>query len=180
MLAMDEMMRPVLGCDVFVARTAYIGGDVVVGDQTTIMHHVVVRGDFAPIRIGSRVNLQDGVVLHTANETPLEIGDDVSVGHRAVLHGRRIGSRTLIGIGAILLDYCEIGGKCIIGAGTVVTPGTIVPEGSVVMGVPGRVVRKAGDDDLATIDYVVQNYLRMGRLHSAGHYPNIVPDLPNP
>jgi len=166
-------LRPVLGRDVYIAPTSYVGGDVVIGDQSTVMHHVMIRGDIAPIRIGARVNVQDGVIIHTPRGTPLDIADDVGIGHRAIIHCRRIGPRTLIGMGAILLDDCEIGSRCIIAAGTVLTPKTLVPDGSVVMGMPGRVVRKVTDRDLQSIDHVVQSYLELGRLHAAGQFPNI-------
>jgi carbonic anhydrase/acetyltransferase-like protein (isoleucine patch superfamily) len=170
---MSETKRPVLGNDVYIAPTSYVGGDVVLGDQVTVMHHVVVRGDIAPIRIGSRVNLQDSVVVHTAHETPLDIADDVGVGHGAIVHCRRIAERTLIGIGAVLLDHCEIGSRCIIAAGAVVAPGSQIPDGSVVMGLPSRVVRQVTEGDLETIDQVIRNYLQVGRLHAAGRFPNI-------
>lgn len=171
--SMSQVVQPVLGRDVYIAPTAYVGGDVALGDQVTVMHHVVIRGDIAPIRIGARVNIQDGAVLHTPHDVPLDIGDDVGVAHRAVVHCRRIGRRTLIGIGAVLLDGCEIGGTCIVGAGTVLTPGTVVPDGSVVMGVPGRIVREVNARDLETIDHVVQSYIEIGRQHAAGRFPNI-------
>jgi len=172
---MSEILRPVLGRDVYIAPTSYVGGDVVIGDQSTVMHHVMIRGDIAPIRIGARVNVQDGVVIHTPHGTPLDIADDVGIGHRAIVHCRRIGTRTLIGMGAILLDDCEIGSRCIIAAGTVLSPKTLVPDGSVVMGVPGKVVREVTNRDLQAIDHVVQSYLELGRLHAAGLFPNIIP-----
>lgn len=170
---MGRVIQPSLGRDVYIAPTAYVGGDVVVGDQSTVMHFVAIRGDIAPIRIGARVNVQDGAVLHTADGTALDIADEVSIGHRAVVHCRKVGSRTLIGIGAILLDDCQIGSRCIVAAGAVVAPGTEIPEGSVVMGVPGRIVRKTGEADLAAIDQAVQNYIKIGREHGKGRYPNI-------
>lgn len=177
---MTDAKGPIIGKDVFIASTAFVGGEVTLGDLVTVMHHVVIRGDIAPIRIGVRVNIQDGTVVHTPHGTPMDIGDDVGVGHRAVLHGRRIGSHTLIGIGAILLDDCEIGSHCMIAAGSVVTPGTKVPDGSVVMGVPGKVVRRVTESDLAKIDHVVNSYRDLGRRHAAGEFPNIVPVRPNP
>ena len=168
-----EAIQPTVGQGGYIAPTAYVGGDVVIGDRTTIMHRVVIRGDIAPIRVGARVNIQDGAILHNADGVPLEVGDDVSVGHGAILHGRRVGSRTLVGIGAILLDCCEVGDRCIIGAGTVIPPNMMVADGSVVMGVPGRVVRQVDDRDLERIDYAVESYLELGRLHAAGSFPNI-------
>lgn len=177
---MDAFPHPILGRDVFIATTAYVGGDVIIGDLSTIMHHVTVRGDIAPIRIGKRVNIQDGSVVHTPHATPLDIGDDVGVGHRAVVHCRRVGSRTLIGIGAILLDDCEIGSCCVIAAGTVLPPKTVIPDESVVMGVPGKIIRMTSERDLATIDHVVRSYVELGRLHAAGHFPNNSCGVPNP
>lgn len=171
---MTEIPRPVLGRDVYIAPTSYVGGDVVIGDQSTVMHHVMIRGDIAPIRIGARVNVQDGTIVHTPQGTPLDIADDVGIGHRAIVHCRCIGSRSLIGMGAILLDHCEIGSRCIIAAGTVLSPKTIVPDGSVVMGIPGKIVREVTDRDLKTIDHVIQSYLELGRLHAAGRFPNIL------
>ncbi len=173
MADMDETVRPTIGRDVFIASTAYVAGDVALGDQTVVMHQAVVRGDIAPIRIGARCNIQDGAIVHTAYDTPLDIGDEVSIGHRAVIHGRRVGSRTLIAIGAIVLDRCRVGTQCIIAAGTVVVPNCEIPDGSVVMGVPGRVVRTVTDKDLETIDEVIRNYIRLGQIHTAGRYPNI-------
>lgn len=172
---MTDRLRPKLGRNVYIAPTSYVAGDVVLGDDVTIMHHVMIRGDIAPIRIGCRVNIQDGSVLHTPHGTPLDIGDDVGIGHRAVVHCRRIGSRTLIGIGAILLDDCEIGDRCLVAAGTVMIPKTIIPDGSVVMGFPGRIVRPVGERELQLIDDVVQSYLDLGRRHAANEFPNIAP-----
>ena len=170
---MNEIIRPVLGRDVYIAPTSYVGGDVVIGDYSTVMHHVMIRGDIAPIRIGARVNVQDGAIVHTPHGTPLDIGDDVGIGHRAIVHCRRVGPRSLIGMGAILLDDCEIGSRCLIAAGTLLPPETIIPDGSVVMGVPGKIVREVTDRDLKAIDHVVQSYLELGRLHAAGRFPNI-------
>lgn len=176
---MPKLPEPVLGRGVYIAPTAYVGGDVTLGDHVTVMHHVVIRGDVAPIRIGARVNIQDGSVVHTPIGTSLDIDDDVSVGHQAVVHCRRIGRRVLVGIGAILLDDCEIGSGCIVAAGAVLPPGTVVPDGSVVMGVPGRVVRQSTAQDLAAIDEVVQNYLEIGRSHAAGRFANKGAPWPN-
>ena len=164
--------QPRIGREVYIAPTAYVGGDVFLGERCTVMHHVVIRGDIAPIRIGARVNIQDGSIVHTPSGTPLDIGDDVGVGHRAVVHGRRVGSRTLIGIGAIVLDDCDVGSRCIIAAGTLLPPKTIVPDGTVMMGVPGKAVRRTNDDDLRLIDHVVSSYIELGRRHAAGAFPS--------
>lgn len=165
-----------LGREVYIAPTAYVGGDVTLGDHVTIMHHVMIRGDIAAITIGARSNIQDGSIVHTPYGIPLDIAEDVGVGHRAIVHCRRVGARTLIGMGSILLDNCDIGSLCIIAAGSVLPPGTVVPDRSVVMGVPGRVVRQTTDADLKAIDHVVHSYLRLGREHAAGMYPNAALD----
>ena len=171
---MESLTRPVLGKEVYIAETSFVGGDVHIGDQSTIMHHVMIRGDIAPIRIGARVNIQDGSIVHIQRGVPLDIADGVGIGHRAVVHCRRVGSRTLIATGAIVLDGCEIGERCIIAAGTVLTPGTKIPDGHVVMGVPGKIVRQTTESDLAIIDHVVQSYIELGRLHASGNFQNIV------
>lgn len=170
---MTGIATPRLGENVYIAPTAYVAGEVVIGEQSTVMHQAVIRGDIAPIRIGKRVNIQDGAVVHTPYGVALEIGDDVGVGHCAVVHCKRVGSRSLIGIGAIVLDGCEVGSRCIIAAGTVLPPNTIVPDGTVVMGVPGKPIRKVTESDIASIDHVVSSYVKLGRLHAAGEFPNI-------
>jgi carbonic anhydrase/acetyltransferase-like protein (isoleucine patch superfamily) len=164
--------RVTLGREVYVAPTAYVGGEVSLGDQCTVMHHVVIRGDVSPIRIGARVNIQDGTIIHTNRGVPLDIADDVGIGHRAVVHCRRVGPRTLVGIGSIILDDCEIGSGCIIAAGAVLAPGTMVPDGKVVMGVPGRIVRDTTDVERQYLEEVLASYIHLGRLHAAGKYPN--------
>jgi len=98
---MVPTVEPKLGSEVYIASTAYVGGDVEIGDRSTVMHHVMIRGDIAAIRLGARVNIQDGAIVHTKNGVPLDIADDVGVGHRAIVHCRRVGSRTLIGMGSI-------------------------------------------------------------------------------
>lgn len=172
---MSNPIQPQLGRNVYIAPTSYVAGDVVLGDDVTIMHHVMIRGDIAPIRIGARCNIQDGSVVHTDHGVPLDIGDDVGVGHRAVVHCRRVGKRSLIGIGAIVLNGCEVGEHCLIAAGAVLAPGTIIPDGSVVMGFPGRVVRSVGQREQQIIDRVVASYINLGRRHAAGQFPNVAP-----
>jgi len=135
------------------------------------MHHVLIRGDVSPIRIGRRVNVQDGAIIHTQTGVPLHIEDDVAIGHRAVVHCKHVASHTLIGIGAVVLDGCRIGHDCVIAAGALLPPGMDVPDGKLVMGVPGRIVRDVSKRDLDYIDFVVDNYVRLGAEHAAGRYP---------
>ena len=167
-----EPVRPVIGENVFIASTAYVGGEVQIGDECTVMHHVTIRGDVSAISIGRRVNVQDGTVIHTLTGVPLDIGDEVVIGHRAVVHCTKVGSRVLIGIGAIVLDNCEIGAGSIVAAGAVVPPGTIVPPGKLVMGIPARVLRDVTEDERGYVAYALQNYARLNHDHTAGRYPN--------
>ncbi|MCB9849215.1 MAG: gamma carbonic anhydrase family protein [Phycisphaerales bacterium] len=164
-----------LGENVYIAPTSYVGGDVVLGDHCTIMHHVTVRGDIAPIRIGARSNVQDGAVLHTRVNVPLEIAEEVVIGHRAVVHCRRVGANSLIGIGAIVLDDAEVGSGCIVAAGAVVPPRTKIPDGTLYAGVPAKHLRDMTDADRAELARIVASYIDMGALHGSGAFPNVVP-----
>lgn len=167
-----SIIRPVIGRNVYIAPTSFVGGDVTIGDDCTIMHQVMIRGDVSAIRIGKRVNVQDGAIIHTKTGVDLDIADDVGVGHRAVVHCRRVGPWTLIGIGAIVLDDCEIGSGCIIAAGAVLPPRTIVPDGKLVMGVPAKAIRDTTEQELQYVRFVIENYLKLGRRHAEGMYPN--------
>jgi len=164
--------RVTIGQDVYIAQTAYVGGEVTLGDRCTIMHHVVIRGDVSAIRIGARCNVQDATIIHTNRGVPLDIAADVAIGHRAIVHCRSVGPGTLIGMGSIILDDCEIGAGCIIAAGSVLPPKTMVPDGKLVMGVPGKVVRDVKEEERLYIREVIESYLHLGRLHAAGKYPN--------
>ncbi len=161
-----------IGRETFVSPSSYICGDVTLGEQCTIMHHVVIRGDVGRVTIGDRVNVQDGVVVHTNSGDPLTIGDDVAIGHRAVVHGSRVGHRSLIGIGAILLDASVVGDECIVAAGAVVVPGTSIPDRTLVMGLPAKAIRRVTDEELGYVKRVVRTYIDLGRRYSAGDFPN--------
>lgn len=144
----------------FIAPSADVIGDVVIGAHSSIWFQVVVRGDVNWIKIGSRTNVQDHSMLHvTRKKHPLKIGDEVTIGHRAMIHGCTIGNRVLIGMGAILLDGCEIGDDCIIGAGALVSQGKKIPPGSLVMGMPGKVAREISPEERAFLPQSAQNYV---------------------
>ncbi|GMU37593.1 MAG: gamma carbonic anhydrase family protein [Phycisphaerae bacterium] len=162
---------PRIGRNVYIAPTSYVGGDVSIGEESTIMHHVMIRGDVSAIRIGRRVNVQDGTIIHTQTGVPLHIEDEVSIGHRAVVHCRRVGREALIGTGAVVLDGCDVGEGCIIGACALVTPGTTIPARTVWMGVPARQIREVSPSEREYVRQVVQTYFRLGRLHGSGAYP---------
>ncbi len=169
----NKYPTPQLGKNVYIAPTSYVAGSVIVGDDVTIMHHVVIRGDIATIRVGNRCNIQDGSVLHTRYGVDLDIGDEVGVGHRAVVHCRRVGRGTLIGIGSIVLDNAEVGAGCVVAAGAVVTPGMVVPDGKLVAGVPAKVIRDVGERDHEYMRHVIESYIKVGREHAEGKWPAI-------
>lgn len=167
------MIHPKLGRDCFVADSARICGDVTLGDYCTVMHHVTIRGDVSSIQIGDRVNVQDGSVVHTKSGVPLEIGSDVGIGHRAVVHCKEIHQHSLIGIGAIVLDDAVIGSHCVIAAGALVTPGTLIPDGKLVVGIPGRILRDTTEQDRLYIQHVIESYQNLNRKHTAGEFPEL-------
>jgi len=144
--------RPALGNGVFVAPTATVIGDVVLGDESSLWFGTVVRGDCYPIRIGARTNIQDNAVVHvTGGKASTTIGDDVTVGHLALVHGCTIGSRCLVGMGSIVLDGAVVGDECFVAAGALVPPRMRIPPRSMVMGSPAKIVRTLGDADLEQI-----------------------------
>jgi carbonic anhydrase/acetyltransferase-like protein (isoleucine patch superfamily) len=130
-----------------------------------------VRGDLARIQLGPRVNIQDGCIVHTDYDSPQDIEEGVVVGHRAVLHGKRIGRDTLIGMGALLLTDCEIGEECLIAAGTLITEGRRIPPRSVVMGVPGKVVRQITTEELRRTHAISAHYLELAQRYARGGFP---------
>jgi carbonic anhydrase/acetyltransferase-like protein (isoleucine patch superfamily) len=140
--------------------TAYVIGDVEIGEYSSLWHYVVVRGDNDYIRIGKETNVQENSTIHTDPGFPVEIGDRVTIGHNAVIHGAKIGSNVIIGMGAVVLNGAKIGSYSIIGAGAVVTQGTEIPEGSLALGVPARVVRRLNENDIKMIEENAEEYLR--------------------
>ncbi|MDR1601164.1 MAG: gamma carbonic anhydrase family protein [Tannerella sp.] len=153
-------ITPVIGKDTFVAETAVIIGDVVIGEGCSIWYGVVLRGDVNSIRIGSGVNIQDGSVLHTLYEkSTIEIGDDVSIGHNVTVHGAKICHSALIGMGAVVLDHAVVGEGAIVAAGSVVLAHTLVEAGSIYAGVPARFVKKVAPGQASEINRkIARNY----------------------
>lgn len=145
-------MSPVLAKDVFVAPNATIIGDVTIGEGSSVWFGTVARGDVFSIRIGARTNVQDNSVVHvTGGKAKTTIGDEVTIGHAAVIHGCTIGSRCLVGMGSIVLDDAIVEDGCFIAAGTLLPPRMRVPTGSFVVGRPGKVLRKLRPEELAQI-----------------------------
>ncbi len=154
-------VSPEFGKNCFIAPNATIVGDVVVGDDCSIWFNAVVRGDVNSIRIGNKVNIQDGAVLHcTYEKTKVFLGNNVSVGHNAIVHGCKVHNNVLIGMGAIIMDNCEIGSNTIIAAGSVVTEGTVVPSGCIFAGVPAKKIKDISQELIkGEIDRIANNYL---------------------
>jgi len=154
-----EGASPRIHPTVFIAPGARIVGDVEIGERSSIWFNVVIRGDVHFIRIGRRTNIQDLTMCHvTHKKHPLVIGDDVTVGHSAVLHGATIGDRILIGMGAIILDRSIVGDESLIAAGALVREGFHVPPGTLAAGVPAKVVRELTDDERRSVAQGAINY----------------------
>jgi Carbonic anhydrases/acetyltransferases, isoleucine patch superfamily len=151
---------PIIGEDTFLADNATIIGDVVMGNGCSIWFGTILRGDVNSIRIGNRVNIQDGSVLHTLYEkSTIEIGDDVSIGHNVTIHGAKICDGALIGMGSVVLDHVVVGEGAIIAAGSVVLSKTIVEPGSIYAGVPAKFVKKVDPEQSREINQkIAHNY----------------------
>ncbi len=165
MLYQIDDKSPVLeGEGHFVAPTAAVIGDVVLGAGASVWFSVVIRGDNDTIRIGERTNIQDGSVCHSDPGFPLVIGNNVTVGHNAMVHGCTIGDGTLVGINAVVLNGARVGRNCVIGANSLVPEGMDIPDGSLVMGVPARIKRELTPEQQAhfssNADHYVDNAAR--------------------
>jgi gamma-carbonic anhydrase len=161
MLRIFKNHAPQVAPSAYVDESAHIIGDVVIGEESSVWMNAVVRGDVNHVRIGSRTNIQDGTVVHVMRDPshPTIVGDDVTVGHGAILHGCTVANRCLIGMGAILLNGSSVGEDCIVAAGTLLPEGMAVPARSLVLGSPGKVRRTLTDDEVAFILQSAQNYV---------------------
>ncbi|HSE97578.1 MAG TPA: gamma carbonic anhydrase family protein [Blastocatellia bacterium] len=153
-------IKPKIAATAFIEASAQIIGDVHIGEHSSVWFNCVVRGDVHQIRIGHSTNIQDGTVIHVTNgRFPTVIGNYVTVGHSVVLHGCTIKDRSLIGIGAIVLDDVTIGEESFVAAGSLITPGTVIPPRSLVMGSPAKVRREVTEEELARIDMHWRHYI---------------------
>lgn len=152
---------PSIGKDCFLAEGAVIVGEVSIGDQCSIWFNAVVRGDVNRIQIGSKVNIQDGAVIHcTYEKAATIIGNNVSIGHNAIVHGCTIEDDVLVGMGSIVMDHSHIGSNAIIAAGAVVTKGTVVPPGTIFAGMPARKIADTSEDlSKGEIQRIANNYI---------------------
>ncbi|MCQ0110411.1 gamma carbonic anhydrase family protein [Zhouia amylolytica] len=154
--------KPVLGTNTYVAENATIVGDVVMGDDCSVWYNAVIRGDVHFIKMGNKVNVQDGAVIHcTYQKHPTTIGNNVSIGHNAIVHGCTIHDNVLIGMGSIVMDNCVVESNSIIAAGAVVTQNTHVESGSIYAGVPARKVKDVSPDlTKGEIERIANNYVK--------------------
>ncbi len=148
----------------FIAEGATVIGDVEIGEQSSVWFGSIVRGDVNFIRIGNRTNIQDGSIIHVTTALfPTILEDEVTVGHRVTLHGCRVESNCLIGIGAILLDGVRIGANSLVAAGALVTPQTQIPPRALVMGSPAKVKRELSDEEIENMKHFWQTYVRLSK-----------------
>jgi carbonic anhydrase/acetyltransferase-like protein (isoleucine patch superfamily) len=145
----------------YVDKTAVLKGDIVIGENSSVWPNAVLRADFNRIIIGKNTNIQDNVTIHADKHNPVVVGDNVSVGHNAILHGCTVRNNCIIGMGAIVMDGSEICENCIIGAGSLVPPNKEIPPNSVVIGTPGKVVRTTTAEDLKLIKENAKDYVEL-------------------
>ena len=160
--------RPTCHPSAWVAPSADIIADVVMGEDASVWFGAVLRGDNTMIAIGARTNIQEGAMLHSDPGAPLTIGADCTIGHHAILHGCTVGARTLIGMGAIILNRAVIGDGCIVGAGALVTEGKSFPAGSLIIGSPAKVTRPLDDAARASLLLSAQHYVAKARSCAEG------------
>lgn len=155
----------------FIAPNAVLVGDVVIGSEVGIWFGVVARGDIERIAIGARTNVQENCVLHTDKGYPLVVGNNVTIGHGAIVHGCTIGDNSLIGMGATVLNGAKIGRNCLIGANALVTENKVIPDNSLVMGAPAKVVREIDEDGVTALAASAERYVQNARRFAAGMKP---------
>lgn len=155
----------------YVAPGAVVVGEVYLGPEANVWFGCVLRGDVDTITVGARTNVQDGSLLHASHGFPTVLAEDVAVGHGAVVHGARVGSHSLVGIRATLLDGVVVGENCLVAAGSLLPPGTEYPPGHLILGSPARVVRPLTDAEMADIRRIVRNYVERAKAYAAGEIP---------
>lgn len=160
---------PALGARAFVAPDATLVGDVTLGEDSSVFFQSVLRADINAIRIGARSNLQDHCTVHLASDIPTIVGDDVSVGHRCILHACTVGDRVLVGMGSIIMDKVVIGEYSIVGAGSLIPKGKTFPPGSLIVGTPARLVRPLTEEEKASIPKLAAKYVGVKNEYLQGH-----------
>lgn len=152
---------------VYIAPSADVVGDVTIGKDSSIWNHATVRGDRAPITIGIGSNVQDNAVLHVENDLPVIVGDFVTIGHSAIVHGCTVGDNTLVGMGAIIMNGAKVGRDCVIGAGAVVTENAVIPDGSLAVGLPAKVIKQVSEEQKKEFKKNALEYVEEAKAYKA-------------
>jgi carbonic anhydrase/acetyltransferase-like protein (isoleucine patch superfamily) len=160
--------RPKIAASAWVAPSADVVGEVVLGEDVSVWFGAVIRGDNTPIPIGARSNIQEGAMLHSDPHAPLSVGEDCTIGHHAILHGCTIGDRVLIGMGATVLNNAVIPEDCIVGANALVTEGKTFEPGNLIVGAPARAVKTLDDKARAMLTVSAAHYVENGRAAASG------------
>ncbi|AOH53729.1 gamma carbonic anhydrase family protein [Peribacillus muralis] len=155
--------KPSFDETVFIAPGVHLIGDISIGKESTVWFNSVLRGDEDSITIGEKCSIQDNSTIHLFEGCPVVIEDEVTVGHNVILHGCKIGKRSIIGMGSTILDNVEVGEECIVGANTLIASGKIIPPRSLVIGSPGKVVRRLNEKDLELIQLSIDTYVQKGK-----------------
>lgn len=158
-IAVEPYGTPIVHESVWLAPGSFIVGNVEIGAESSVWYNAVIRGDSDAVRIGQRTNMQDGVVIHTQKDSPTIIGDDVSMGHNAVVHGATVENGCLIGMSATVLNNAVVGAGSLVAAGAVVPQNMVIPPHSLVAGVPARVIRELGEKDREAVRLNSERYL---------------------
>lgn len=163
-------IKPIFGKDCFIAETAVIIGEVIMGNQCSIWYNAVIRGDVHYIKMGNKVNVQDGAVIHaTYKKSPTNIGNNVSIGHNAMVHGCTIHDNVLVGMGAIIMDDCIVESNSIIAAGAVVTKGTHIKSGCIYAGMPAKKIKDISEELISgEINRIADNYVTYAGWYKEG------------
>lgn len=168
MIKSFQNLQPKIHKTAFIAENAVIIGDVEIGENSSVWYGSILRGDVNYIRIGARANIQDACVIHVSAKThPTVLEDEVTLGHRVILHGCYVETGCLIGIGAIILDGARIGRNSLVGAGSLVTPGTQIPPRSLILGSPAKIKRELTDEEVRDLEKFWQNYVSYSRIYKS-------------
>jgi carbonic anhydrase/acetyltransferase-like protein (isoleucine patch superfamily) len=162
--------KPQIAASAFIAKNATVIGDVIIGEEASIWFNTVIRGDTETITIGKHTNIQDGSVLHADPGKPCTIGDEVTVGHKAIVHGATVHNRVLVGMGAIVMNGAVVHEESVIGAGALVREGQVIPPRSLAIGMPAKVVRQLTEQEVAGLRLSAAHYVESGQAYKAEGY----------
>lgn len=160
-----EEFTPEIDKTCFVAKSSDIIGNVIIGKDSNVWYNTVLRGDLNKIVVGEKTNIQDGTIIHVEKSIPTIIGNNVTIGHKAIVHACTISDNVLVGMGAIILNGAIIEENVLIGAGSVVTPGKTIPSGHLVLGSPARAIRKLTDEEINDLQKSADNYVSLSKKH---------------